>query len=135
MNIISSGKPSKDINSLSGVIALNGSFATPVKVTNTNHVIGLTEKNIIVSGLTADANVYLPSATIARGQEFVVKNIDDTYKVSVVAQTGEKIDNVTTKVLQVTGDSVTLVSDGSNWIIQSEDSNICLLYTSDAADE
>lgn len=126
INLVSSGKPSKDIKEIGGVIAVNGSFANPVKGVNAHHVVQLTEKNIIVSGLSADANIYLPSATIAKGQSFVIKNIDDTYKVNVQAVTGEKIDNVVTKTLPFTGDSVTLVSDGSNWIIESEDSNIAV---------
>jgi len=117
------GKPTTNVSQLGGIIRLNGSVSTPIKNVNDNYVLNIYEKNIVVSGLSANKKIYMPSAKVVKGQEFTIKNMDSAYKVTIQPPTGETIDGVGGKVLNVLGDSVTLVSDGDNWVIQSSDDN------------
>lgn len=117
------GKPTINISELGGIIRVNGSLVKPVKIIADDGVLNPTDDNVIVKDLIRDVTVYLPTASIAKGQEYTIKNADSTYSVIVSAPTGETIDNITTKKLNVNNDAVTFVSDGTNWIIKNNIDN------------
>ena len=70
---------------------------------------------------TADVDVTLPSATSAgSGARYDVKNLSSSYTLTLKGQTGDNIDGVaptTGIILGTQYESLTVVSDGSDWFI------------------
>ena len=63
-------------------------------------------------------NVNLPSAaTASSGYKYTIKNLSNTYSLTVDPNSTETIDGVGTYQLNVQYQSLTIVSDGTNWHI------------------
>lgn len=77
------------------------------------------DDGLILADATAGAlTVTLPSAANRKGHEVVVKRMNSgTNAVTVTAASGETIDGAATRALATQYDSLTLVSDGTNWVI------------------
>ena len=68
--------------------------------------------------LTADRTITLPTAADNAGRTLSIKKVDSSaFDVIVDGEGSETIDGVTTVSLYVAGDYVTVMCDGSNWVI------------------
>lgn len=74
---------------------------------------------IITSDATAgQVTITLPTASGRKGKKFVIKRIDASANDTIIDGAGaETIDGVATKTLSSQFDSLTIVSDGTNWIV------------------
>ena len=67
---------------------------------------------------TADINVNLPAASTAGdGYKYNIKNLASGFSLTIDPNSTETIDGSTTFVLSTQYQSITIVSDGSNWFI------------------
>jgi len=69
---------------------------------------------------TGAVTITIPTALMAEKKTFTIKDAGfnaGTYSITIDTEAGEKIDNEDTYVISLDGDSVTLVSNGSNWYI------------------
>jgi len=83
-------------------------------VASTPYVATLAAPVLLVDASGASITVNLPAA--AGGGRFVVKKKDSSaYTVTIDADGAETIDGALTQVLAFQYDSLTLVSDGSDW--------------------
>lgn len=71
----------------------------------------------LVDATAGAVTVTLPRADQARGQMVSVKKIDASGNAVTVDAMGGTIDGATTATLAARWDSVTIVSDGTNWYI------------------
>ena len=76
--------------------------------------------NVTYTATGAVTSLTLPTAQCVSGRVIVIKDAGfnaGTYSITIDTEAGEKIDNEDTYVISLDGDSVTLVSNGSNWYI------------------
>lgn len=112
--------------------------AKQVRTETANYTAVLTD-DVILGNPTAatDITITLPTAVGNDGKEFVIKkinsSIDDT--VTIDADGTETIDGALTLTLDLQYHSVTLVSDGANWIKTSEEEPVVALRATLSADE
>ena len=67
---------------------------------------------------SADINVNLPAASTAgSGYKYQIKNLSSSYILTVDANSTETIDNTETYDINIQYQSLSIVSDGSNWHI------------------
>ena len=67
---------------------------------------------------SADINVNLPSASTAgSGFKYIIKNLSSAYTLTVDANSTETIDGTQTYDINVQYQSLTIISDGTNWLI------------------
>ena len=67
---------------------------------------------------SADINVNLPSASTAgSGFKYIIKNMSSAYTLTVDANSTETIDGTLTYDINVQYQSLTIISDGTNWLI------------------
>ena len=99
--------------SFPNLTSISSSQTTDYTISSTT---GIEEIYIIDPG--AAINVNLPAAaTAGSGYKYNIKNISGTYSLTIDPNSTETIDGVSTYSLNVQYQSVTIVSDGSNWFI------------------
>jgi len=75
-------------------------------------------EEVYILNPSASINVNLPSAsTVTSGYKYNIKNVSATASLTVDPNSTETIDGATTYTLNVQYQSLTIVSDGSNWHI------------------
>jgi hypothetical protein len=104
-------------------VNFGASVSQPVRSISTDYVVTNFDRTILLTDLAADIDVYLPSAQATRGTIISIKLASDDYGATLHAYTGQKIESAITYTIKTSGSVVTLVSDGSNWKIDSENDN------------
>ncbi len=124
-----SGIPTRLANGTSGqFLKSNGGTSAPAwaNVTITNAIATKTTTYSITTAdytINCDATggaftVTLPTAVGITGQLFVIRKVDSTFSAITIATTSSQtIDGVTTRTLSTQYDSMTVQSNGSNWVI------------------
>jgi hypothetical protein len=102
--VVASGAPSVNIR------VVNSYSSTPVAITSANDVV-------IVDATAAPATVNLPTAASVVGLQLDIKKVDATNNVTVQANGAETIDGSNTATLTSQYESITIVSDGTEWHI------------------
>jgi len=77
------------------------------------------KNNVALCDCTSNnITINLPAASTASGLQYHIKKIDSSANTVTVDGNGaETIDGATTKTISTQYDSITIVSDGSNWFI------------------
>ena len=104
-------------------VNFGASVSQPIRSISTDYVVTNFDRTILLTDLAADIDVYLPSAQATRGTIISIKLASDDYGATLHAYTGQKIESAITYTIKTSGSVVTLVSDGSNWKIDSENDN------------
>lgn len=84
-----------------------GNFTSDYTIDNTDCVINCTANTFTVT---------LPTAVGVEGQYFIIKN-SGSGTITIDAYSSETIDGAASKLLAVQYESMTLISDGANWVI------------------
>ena len=93
---------------------------TPLQVVavSADYTATLADEVILVDASSAAVTITLPSPT--KGHVLIIKKIDssaNTVTVQVADTTTQTIDGATSQTLSTQWESVTVVSDGTNWYI------------------
>jgi hypothetical protein len=73
---------------------------------------------VLANATTGSVTITLPSAAMSVGRKILVKRVDSSSNAcSVTGVSGQMIDGSVSHALLVQFDSVTVVSDGSNWYV------------------
>lgn len=114
------------------VLATNGSGALSFATQNATAVINsytadqtLTSANevVLVDASASAITITLPAVASSSGQLFTIKKTDSTTNdVIIDGNASEEIAGATTKVLQIQDHIVTLLCNGTEWIILNEES-------------
>lgn len=92
-----------------------GSFARAYVAKTANYTLTATDS--VVNCTANTFNITLPTAVSIAGREYVIKNVG-TGIISMLTTSSQTIDGVASGVLTlVQWDSMTVVSDGANWIV------------------
>lgn len=107
-------------NEIDAILALEANaIVLATLVTKTTTYAILTTDNVILCNASGGAfTVTLPTAVSVTGKQYTIKKTDSTLNVVTVATTSSQtIDGATTNVIATPYESITVVSDGSNWMI------------------
>lgn len=90
---------------------------TTLALTNqtANYTVDMTT-DCVVNCTANTFTVTLPTAVGIEGQYFIIKN-SGTGVITVDGDGSETIDGVANKILAVQYESLTVVSDGANWVV------------------
>lgn len=100
--------------------AANGTASSLFATTSKTGAYSITTSDYTIrcDASSAGFTVTLPTAVGNDGREFVIKKTDSTFNLVTIATTSSQtIDGVTTRKLATQYESITLQSDGSNWVI------------------
>lgn len=103
---------------MTGPASIPGTFVGTTTVPLTNQTANYTVDNLdCVVNCTANTfTVTLPTAVGCEGQYFIVKN-SGAGVITIEGDGTETIDGASNKTLSVQYESMTLVSDGANWVV------------------
>lgn len=89
---------------------------TTLPFTNQTSTYVIDNLDCVVNCTANTFTVTLPTAVGIEGQYFIIKN-SGTGVITVDGDGSETIDGVTNKLLAIQNESLTVVSDGANWIV------------------
>ena len=104
----------------SGTLAVTGEARIAVTSAQTTTYAIQTSDNLVqVDGSGGAFTATLPTAVGVTGKVYNIKRVDNTpaNAVTIATTSSQTIDGVTTRLLYTQYESVTLVSDGSNWVV------------------
>lgn len=94
------------------------SFGVEIKHVNSDYAASLTDAVIFITPDNSDISITLPSATNSGGKRLVLKRRHEgEYSVTVFPQMSELIDGYHSISMNYMNESITLVSDNTNWCI------------------
>jgi hypothetical protein len=100
---------------------INGSMAKALKeIYHSNSPYSLTDGDCILAGnaISGQINVILPPASSVNRRVYTVKKVDGTSNwVYILPQSGDKIDGFLDLALTTQWMFVTVISNGSDWLI------------------
>ncbi|GIX04970.1 MAG: hypothetical protein KatS3mg114_0839 [Planctomycetaceae bacterium] len=98
------------------LLEVAGPIATAVATKTTNYSVTSTDSVLLCDATSGALTVTLPTAAGITGRQYSIKRISSgANTVTVAAQSGQTIDGTATRVLGTQYETVTVVSDGSNW--------------------
>ena len=99
-------------------LQVNGSFAKALVNKTTTYTATASDSIITCDGTSGAFNVTLPTAASITGREYTIKKTDSSANACTVATTSSQtIDANTTYSLATQWKYVTVVSNGSNWLV------------------
>ena len=104
---------------------VQGSVSKPVIIRANSYTAIEADHTILALVSTNDMVITLPTAVNILGREYVIKRTGATDKIVTVDGAGiETIDGNLTYILHDLNESITLISDGANWIIRSKNKKV-----------
>ena len=108
-----------NVNTVVGALATVAAKApilTPTLVKTANYTLLAADNTVLCNAVTAGFTITLPTAVGVTGKQYTIKKTDTTLNVVTVATTSSQtIDGATTNIIATPYESITVVSDGSNW--------------------
>jgi len=102
----------------SSTFSLNGSLAFATKIISASTYSALATDNVILANAGSNAiAITLPGASTVIGREYVIKKTDGTANVITITASSGNIDGQTNAYISVQYQSLTIISDGTNWDI------------------
>jgi len=102
----------------SSSVHINGSMALAIKTVSVNYNADNTDYIILVNATATNISITIPSASSCVGRQYHVKKIDSSSNAVSVTRTGlDTIDGANSRVMLSQYQSLTVVSNGSNWYI------------------
>jgi hypothetical protein len=122
MNFATTGTGNVGVNAATpnSKFQVNGSFATKVATKSANYTADATDHILFVDASGAARTITLPSAVGLDGRQYIIKKKDSSTNAVIIAADGsETIDGDATVSLTMQWSVRTIVSDGANWMIIS----------------
>lgn len=99
-----------------GIIYSNVTNDPLLVIKTANYTIDRTNRTILADATSGNFTVTLPTAANARGQQYIIKRIStNANNVTIATTSSQTIDASTTYVITNPRETVTVVSDGTNW--------------------
>ena len=111
--------PIYSVRGAKGEDGADGDVGTASIINKTGSYLATTADNVIDCDATSGAiTITLPTAVGNTGKIYTIKKNDSsTNTVTVDANAAETIDGTLTKIITTQYTSMTIISDGSNWLI------------------
>ena len=96
-------------------VSFNAATTQPIKTITTDYVVTNFDRVIIGDETAGNITVYLPSSTTTTGREIIIQNKTGVNDVIITPYTGEYINGSLSLVLTNARQTVTLISDGTDF--------------------
>jgi hypothetical protein len=96
-------------------VSFSGSISQPVRTITTDYVVTNFDRMIFVDTTGGSVTVYLPSATTTAGRELIIQKSVAANGVTIQAYTGETVEGSGSVTLSAMGDTITIISNGSDF--------------------
>jgi hypothetical protein len=96
-------------------VTFSAGVTQPIKTIDTDYVVTNFDRVLIADESAGDVTIYLPSATTTIGREIIIQNKTGTNDVIITPYTGELINGSLSLYLTTARQTVTLISDGTDF--------------------
>ena len=96
-------------------VTFSAGVSQPVKTITTDYVITNFDRVLFVDTTAGSVTIYLPSATTTAGREFIIQKSVAANGVTVQAYTGETVEGSGSVTLSGMGDTITIISNGTDF--------------------
>jgi hypothetical protein len=96
-------------------VSFGGSITQPVRTITTDYVVTNFDRMIFADTTAGSVTIYLPSATTTAGRELIIQKSVAANGVTVQAYTGETVEGSGSVTLSGIGDTITIISNGSDF--------------------
>ncbi|MGZ3774153.1 MAG: beta strand repeat-containing protein, partial [Pseudobdellovibrionaceae bacterium] len=118
VRITSTGNVGIGTTSPASVLTVNGAIQTALTSKSANYTITSSDSVVIGNASGGAITITLPSAASIAGRQYTIKKVDSSSNAVIVATTSSQtIDGITTANLVSQYQLLTVISDGTNWIV------------------
>jgi hypothetical protein len=96
-------------------VSFNAATTQPIKTITTDYVVTNFDRVLIGDETAGNITVYLPSSTTTMGREIIIQNKTGVNDIIITPYTGELINGSLSLVLTNARQTVTLISDGTDF--------------------
>jgi hypothetical protein len=97
-------------------VNFSGSITQPVRTITTDYVVTNFDRMIFADTTSNNITIYLPSATTTAGREFIIQRVVSGANVlTIQAYTGETVEGSGSVTLSAAGDTITIISNGTDF--------------------
>ena len=96
-------------------VTFSAGVSQPVKTITTDYVVTNFDRVLFVDTTAGSVTIYLPSATTTAGREFIIQKSVAANGVTVQAYTGETVEGSGSVTFTGMGDTITIISNGTNF--------------------
>jgi hypothetical protein len=96
-------------------VSFGGSISQPVRTITTDYVVTNFDRMIFADTTGGSITIYLPSATTTAGRELIIQKSVAANGVTIQAYTGETVEGSGSVTLSGMGDTITIISNGSDF--------------------
>jgi hypothetical protein len=97
-------------------VSFNGSITQPVRTITTDYVVTNFDRMIFADTTSNGITIYLPSATTTAGRELIIQRVvSGANPLTVQAYTGETVEGSGSVTLSAAGDTITIISNGTDF--------------------
>jgi hypothetical protein len=96
-------------------VSFGGSISQPVRTITTDYVVTNFDRMIFADTTGGSITIYLPSATTTAGRELIIQKSVAANGVTIQAYTGETVEGSGSVTLSAMGDTITIISNGSDF--------------------
>lgn len=96
-------------------VTFSAGVSQPVKTITTDYVVTNFDRVLFADTTSNDITIYLPSATTTAGREFIIQKSVAANNVTVQAYTGETVEGSGSVTFTGMGDTITIISNGSDF--------------------
>jgi hypothetical protein len=102
----------------SSTLTVAGSIAVAIVTKSIDYSATVNDSVILIDAMSSDRTLSLPLASTCQGRQYNIKKIDaTTNKVYISRTSADTIDGMTQRILNFQYQSITVISNGSNWFI------------------
>jgi len=114
-SFITSQAPTLAPTQFGAPVQFSASISQPVKTITTDYVVTSFDRMIFADTTSASVTIYLPSATTTLGRELIIQKSVSANTVTIQAYTGETVEGSGSITLSGLGDTITIISNGSDF--------------------
>jgi hypothetical protein len=114
-SFITSQAPTLAPTQFGAPVQFSASISQPVKTITTDYVVTSFDRMIFADTTAASLTIYLPSATTTLGRELIIQKSVSANTVTIQAYTGETVEGSGSITLSGLGDTITIISNGSDF--------------------
>ena len=96
-------------------VTFNAGVSQPVRTITTDYVVTNFDRMIFADTTGGSITIYLPSATTTAGRELIIQKSVAANGVTIQAYTGETVEGSGSVTLSGMGDTITIISNGSDF--------------------
>jgi hypothetical protein len=97
-------------------VSFGGSISQPVRTITTDYVVTNFDRMIFADTTSNGITIYLPSATTTAGRELIIQRVvSGANPLTIQAYTGETVEGSGSVTLSAMGDTITIISNGSDF--------------------